>query len=75
MRGDKSGRKDGTFERADFTYDDKNDLYVCPGGKELRQKGVGLSISECILPVPLFYVAEIICPVVQYFPAFIFIVR
>jgi transposase len=34
---DKSGRKDGTFERADFTYDDENDLYVCPGGKELRQ--------------------------------------
>jgi len=34
---DKSGRKDGTFARADCTYDDKNDLYVCPGGKELRQ--------------------------------------
>lgn len=34
---DKSGRKDGTFERADFTYDDENDLYVCPGGKDLRQ--------------------------------------
>lgn len=34
---DKSGRTDGTFERADFTYDDGNDLYVCPGGKELKQ--------------------------------------
>lgn len=34
---DKSGRKDGTFERADFTYDDENDLYICPGGKELKQ--------------------------------------
>ena len=34
---DKSGRKDGTFERADFTYDDENDLYVCPGDKDLRQ--------------------------------------
>ncbi len=34
---DKSGRKDGTFERADFAYDDENDLYVCPGGKELKQ--------------------------------------
>lgn len=34
---DKSGRKDGTFERADFTYDTKNDLYICPGGKELKQ--------------------------------------
>ncbi len=34
---DKSGRKDGTFERADFTYDAANDAYICPGGKELRQ--------------------------------------
>ena len=28
---DKSGRKDGTFERADFTFDTENDLYICPG--------------------------------------------
>lgn len=34
---DKSGRTDGTFERADFTYDDEKDLYICPGGKELKQ--------------------------------------
>ncbi len=34
---DKSGRKDGTFERADFTYDAENDSYICPDGKELRQ--------------------------------------
>ncbi|MFW8596488.1 IS1182 family transposase [Cribrihabitans neustonicus] len=34
---DKSGRKDGTFERADFTYDAENDAYICPGGKELKQ--------------------------------------
>lgn len=34
---DKSGRKDGTFERADFTYDAESDLYTCPGGKELKQ--------------------------------------
>ena len=34
---DKSGRKDGTFERPDFTYDARNDAYICPGGKELRQ--------------------------------------
>ena len=34
---DKSGRKDGTFERADFTFDAVNDLYICPGGKELKQ--------------------------------------
>ena len=35
---DKSERKDGTFERADFTYDHRRDLYTCPGGKELRQR-------------------------------------
>lgn len=34
---DKSGRTDGTFERADFNYDDENDAYICPGGKELKQ--------------------------------------
>jgi hypothetical protein len=35
---DKSERRDGTFERADFTYDNRRDLYTCPGGKELRQR-------------------------------------
>jgi transposase len=34
---DKSERGDGTFERADFTYDHRRDLYTCPGRKELRQ--------------------------------------
>ena len=34
---DKSERRDGTFERAEFNYDRKRDLYTCPGGKELRQ--------------------------------------
>jgi len=34
---DKSGRTNGTFERADFTYDAQNDAYICPGGKELKQ--------------------------------------
>lgn len=34
---DKSRRKDGTFERSDFTYDTKDDAYTCPGGKKLRQ--------------------------------------
>jgi len=33
---DKSGRKDGTFERGDFTFDAENDLYICPDGKELK---------------------------------------
>lgn len=34
---DKSGRTDGTFSRADFTYDPAADLYRCPGDKELKQ--------------------------------------
>lgn len=34
---DKSGRKDGTFQRADFSYDAEDDAYTCPGGKKLRQ--------------------------------------
>lgn len=34
---DKSGRKDGTFERAEFTFDAENDLYICPNGKELKK--------------------------------------
>ncbi|MCE8442691.1 transposase, partial [Rhodovulum sulfidophilum] len=34
---DKSGRRDGTFERADFAYDVERDVYTCPGGKELKQ--------------------------------------
>ena len=39
---DKSERKDGSFERADFSYDHKRDLYTCPGGKELGSIAVPL---------------------------------
>jgi Transposase DDE domain len=35
---DKSNRTDGTFSRSDFTYDPTEDRYICPGGKELRQR-------------------------------------
>jgi transposase len=35
---DKSGRDDGTFERADFTFDHETDAYTCPAGKQLRQR-------------------------------------
>lgn len=31
------GRTDGSFGRADFTYDHSQDLYTCPGGKQLRR--------------------------------------
>jgi len=34
---DKSERTDGTFSRSDFVYDPEQDLYECPGGKELRK--------------------------------------
>jgi transposase len=35
---DKSQRTDGTFSRDDFAYDDKRDCYICPAGKQLRQR-------------------------------------
>ncbi len=34
---DKSGRTDGTWTRADFEWDAKNDHYVCPEGHTLKQ--------------------------------------
>ena len=36
---DKSSRKDGTFSRADFAYDQQRDVYRCPGGTALRTTG------------------------------------
>jgi transposase len=36
---DKSARKDGTFSRDDFRYDDARDAYVCPGGTLLTTTG------------------------------------
>jgi IS5 family transposase len=33
---DKSARRDGTFERADFVFDHQDDSYICPDGKRLR---------------------------------------
>ena len=35
---DKSGRKDGTFSRADFAYDPDADSYTCPAGKALHKR-------------------------------------
>lgn len=35
---DKSARSDGTFSRADFTYDTKHDVYTCPAGKLLKRR-------------------------------------
>lgn len=36
---DKSRTKDDTFSRADFIYDPKRDLYICPTGKTLKTTG------------------------------------
>lgn len=40
---DLSQRKDGTFSRADFTYDPERDIYICPQGKILKTTGHLLS--------------------------------
>jgi hypothetical protein len=34
---DKSEHTDGTFSRSDFAFDTERNLYVCPGGKELKK--------------------------------------
>jgi Transposase DDE domain len=36
---DKSTREDGTFSRADFTFDNERNVYVCPAGKLLTTTG------------------------------------
>ncbi|WP_286829232.1 MULTISPECIES: IS1182 family transposase [Kordiimonas] len=36
---DKSGRTDGTLSRAEFSFDEGKDRYVCPEGKELKTTG------------------------------------
>jgi len=34
---EKGERDDGTFSRSDFVFDEGNDLYTCPNGKELKR--------------------------------------
>lgn len=36
---DKSKRKDGTFSREDFTFDQERNVYICPAGKVLTTTG------------------------------------
>ena len=36
---DKSKRDDGTFSRADFQWQEDNNVYVCPAGKTLKSSG------------------------------------
>jgi IS5 family transposase len=40
---DKSTREDGTFSRADFTFDKERNVYICPTGKLLKTTGRILS--------------------------------
>jgi transposase len=47
---DKSQRQDGTFERADFTYDHAADLYHCPEGKELKRHRRAFRIDHPDVP-------------------------
>ena len=46
---DKSARKDGSFSRADFTYDHAGDAYTCPAGKLLRTRGTLVNDDATIL--------------------------
>ena len=36
---DKSRREDGTFSRADFSWDKARNVYICPAGKTLTTTG------------------------------------
>jgi transposase len=40
---DQSQRRDGSFSRVDFAYDEARDIYVCPAGKTLTTTGRILS--------------------------------
>ena len=46
---DKSGRKDGTFSRDDFSYEQAADVYVCPGGKTLTTTGTRVNDEATLL--------------------------
>ena len=46
---DKSARRDGTFERGDFTYDREGDVYFCPAGKMLTTKGTLVNDGATLL--------------------------
>jgi hypothetical protein len=46
---DKSARKDGTFSREDFSYDQANDVYICPGGKTLTTTGTRVNDGDTFL--------------------------
>ena len=43
---DKSARTDGTFERSAFAFDQKDDSYMCPGGKRLRPRNRNFTVPR-----------------------------
>jgi hypothetical protein len=43
---DKSARTDGTFERSAFTFDQKDDSYICPGSKRLRPRNRNFTVPR-----------------------------
>lgn len=43
---DKGERMDGTWSRSDFTWDDENDRYICPEGRDLRRRRRNYSNPE-----------------------------
>jgi IS5 family transposase len=46
---DKSSRKDGTFSRDDFGYDQEADVYVCPAGKTMTTTGTPVNDAATLL--------------------------
>jgi hypothetical protein len=46
---DKSARKDRTFSREDFSYDQAHDVYVCPGGRALTTTGTRVNDGDTSL--------------------------
>ena len=49
------GRTDGSFGRTDFAYDHSQDLYTCPGGKQLRRYWQDSRAAKASPPVDGLY--------------------
>ena len=45
---DKSKREDGTFSRADFTFDKERNVYICPANKTLTTTGTVVDDGETL---------------------------
>jgi transposase len=55
---DKSKRDDGTFNREDFTFDKKRNVYICPAGKILTTTGRLVNDGETTL---LYFASVLDC--------------